>query len=120
MSLAAAVFLFGSALDPYSFAIGDIRTAERPLDECEITARADDGPLVARVTWAPCREIEVRVMSAAELEQAGQLANLGWVRNALLRQPSQLILTAWGRNAATAYARGDKGHPETVEIPLAD
>ncbi len=120
MSLVAAAFIFGSAISPRSFEIRDITQVEVPRGECRVTAIADDGPLIAQVTWAPCREIDVRVMSAAQLEEAGQLKNLGWLRDSLLREPKQVVLTAWGAHAATAYARGHKSRETTIEIPLAD
>jgi hypothetical protein len=120
MSLVAAAFILGSAIGPHSFAIADIQKRDRSSGQCQVTAIADNGPLIAEVTWASCSEIDVRVMSAAELEKSGQLAHLGWLRDLLLRTPNQVILTAWGPNAATAYSRGSKDSSETFEIALAD
>lgn len=120
MSLLASTLILGSAIYSYSFKIWDIRTSDAADGSCHISAKADNGPLVANVSWAPCREIDVRIMSADDLEKSGQLKDLGWLRDSLLEEPKQLIITAWGSHAAAAYARGHKSRATTVEIPLAD
>ncbi|VWX49871.1 hypothetical protein NOVOSPHI9U_260069 [Novosphingobium sp. 9U] len=120
MSAIMATAMLGSALYSYSFKVSDIRLADTVNETCHVSAKADDGPLVAEVSWGPCRAVEIRVMSAAELEKAGQLSDLGWVREALLEEPRQLLLTAWGPHAATAYVRANRRYASTLEIPLAD
>lgn len=120
MSLAGGTLLAASAIFSHSFEISQVRTFERPNEQCEIAAQADDGALTAEVTWAPCSAIDVRVMSAADLEKAGQLAGLGMIRDVFLKTPHQVFLVAWGSHAATLYARSRKGISTTVEITLAD
>lgn len=61
-------------------------------ETCHVSAAADDGPLEAIVTWAPCAEVDIRIMSIAALHEAGQLDGLpASVLGGVMRNPERMV-----------------------------
>lgn len=90
-------------------------------ETCEVRATADDGPLKAVVTWAPCKEVDIRVMSIADLRDAGQLDSLpASISGPVMRDAKRVVLTAWGEFTASIYLRRTEGQVGTTEIGLSD
>lgn len=88
---------------------------------CHVLASADDGPLEAIVTWAPCAEVDIRVMSIADLRDAGQLDSLpARISGPIMRDLKRVVLTAWGEFTASIYLRSTEGGTGTTEIAIAD
>jgi hypothetical protein len=90
-------------------------------ETCEVRAIADDGPLKVVVTWAACHEIDIRVMSVADLRDAGQLDSLpARISGPIMRDLKRVVLTAWGEFTASIYLRSTEGGTGTTEIAIAD
>lgn len=90
-------------------------------ETCEVRATADDGPLKALVSWAPCQEVDIRVMSIAALRDAGQLDSLpASISGPVMRDAKRVVLTAWGEFTASIYLRRTKGRIGTTEIGISD
>lgn len=85
---------------------------------CLIRARDDVGNFTAVVSWSPCDEVSIKVVSLADLREAGQLDDLPASTVARIAASSGgRVLSAWGESSATLYVRGS---PYADEVVIAD
>jgi hypothetical protein len=87
---------------------------------CVISARRYDTiQYTARVKWAPCEKLRIRVMSLAELNKLGQLDDIpsGFIK-AVEEGERGYVITVWGAHSAAIYLPSLEN--EAFEIVIAD
>ena len=85
---------------------------------CVVVVRDRSGPFRAIVTWATCKEVDVRITSIGELADIRQLDGLECEDVAAIARSNRgHVVSAWGEFAATVYSRVPGG---TREIAISD
>lgn len=86
---------------------------------CVIGARDLSGSFRVVVTWAPCKEVRIRVTSIGELADIRQFDGLECEDvTAIVRSNRGHVVSAWGEFAATVYPREPNG--STREVAISD